>query len=73
MVHLDLEQYSEPALRVTRELADTGSQLDAIASEARIDLIVAGAYGHTRWSEWILGGVTRHLLQHSATCAFLMH
>ena len=59
--------------RVEPSAGDVGSQLDAIAAEARIDLVVAGAYGHTRLSEWIFGGVTRHLLQHGATCAFLMH
>lgn len=59
--------------RVELSAGDVGSQFDAIAAEARIDLIVAGAYGHTRLSEWIFGGVTRHLLQHGATCAFLMH
>ena len=59
--------------RVELSAGDTGSQLDAIASEARIDVIVAGAYGHTRLREWIFGGVTRHLLQHSSACALLIH
>ena len=59
--------------RVELSAGDTGSQFDAIASEARIDIIVAGAYGHTRLREWIFGGVTRHLLQHSPTCALLVH
>ena len=26
------------------------------------DLIVTGGYGHSRLREWILGGVTRHLI-----------
>ena len=59
--------------RIEPSAGDVGSQLDAIAAEARIDLVVAGAYGHTRLSEWIFGGVTRHLLQHGATCACLVH
>jgi nucleotide-binding universal stress UspA family protein len=59
--------------RVEPATGDAGSQLDAIAFEARIDVIVAGAYGHTRLHEWIFGGVTRHLLQHSVTCALLAH
>ncbi len=28
------------------------------------DLVVMGAYGHSRFRELVLGGVTRHLLQH---------
>ncbi len=61
------------AARVEPSAGDAGSQLDAIASEARVDVIVAGAYGHTRLHEWIFGGVTRHLLQRSSTCTLLTH
>ena len=35
---------------------DAGSHLDAIASESGIDIIVAGAYGHSRLREWVFGG-----------------
>ena len=59
--------------RVELSAGDAGSQLDAIASEARIDVIVAGAYGHARLQEWIFGGVTRHLLRQNSACALLMH
>ncbi len=63
----------QASARVELSAGDAGSQLDAIASEARIDIIVAGAYGHTRLREWIFGGVTRHLLQQSSACALLTH
>jgi nucleotide-binding universal stress UspA family protein len=36
-----------------------------LARQHRINLIVAGAYGRTRLSEWIFGGVTRNLLLNS--------
>lgn len=48
-----------------------GSISDQLKSEARkegADLIVAGAYGHTRLGEWVFGGVTRGLLQKSDVC-----
>jgi nucleotide-binding universal stress UspA family protein len=48
-----------------------GSISDQLISEARkegADLIVAGAYGHTRLGEWVFGGVTRGLLQKSDAC-----
>ena len=35
------------------------------------DLIVAGAYGHSRLGEWIFGGVTRELLASSPLCCFM--
>ena len=34
-------------------------------------LIVAGAYGHSRFRQWVLSGVTRHLATESRRCAFL--
>lgn len=52
---------------------DTGGHLDLIATENRIDVIVAGAYGHSRLHEWVFGGVTRYLLQHASACTLLTH
>ena len=37
------------------------------------DVIVAGAYGHTRLREWVFGGFTYDLLHHSPVCALLVH
>lgn len=53
--------------------ADDASQLQAIASDQGADVIVAGAYGHSRLREWALGGITRDLLLHSGRCAFVSH
>jgi nucleotide-binding universal stress UspA family protein len=42
-----------------------------LAKKHDVKLIVAGAYGRTRLSEWIFGGVTRHLLLNSPVpCLF---
>ena len=37
------------------------------------ELIVIGAYGHSRFRELVLGGVTRHFLAHSAVPLLLSH
>ena len=37
------------------------------------DVIVAGAYGHSRLREWVLGGVTRDLLLRADMCALVSH
>jgi nucleotide-binding universal stress UspA family protein len=37
------------------------------------DLIVAGAYGHSRLREWALGGVTRRLLTDGPVACLLSH
>jgi len=41
------------------------------AKVAGADLIVTGAYGHSRLGEWIFGGVTRDLLGSSPACCFM--
>lgn len=43
----------------------------AIGNKA--DLLVMGAYGHSRMREFILGGVTRDILQECALPVFLFH
>ena len=43
----------------------------AHATDANADLIVLGAYGHSRWAEAVFGGVTRDMLE-SATLPLLM-
>lgn len=48
-------------------------QLISHASDIEADMIVAGAYGHTRMREWIFGGVTRDLITKSNRCSFLSH
>jgi nucleotide-binding universal stress UspA family protein len=52
---------------------DDAGHLDAIMQEQRADLIVAGAYGHSRLREWVLGGVTRDLLLKAKRCALVAH
>jgi len=37
------------------------------------DLLVMGAYSHSRWREMILGGVTRHAIHHAAIPLFMSH
>ena len=47
--------------------------INAQAAEMNADLIVMGAYGHTRLREMILGGATRDLLKQAPTCLLLAH
>jgi nucleotide-binding universal stress UspA family protein len=48
-------------------------QLIRIAREERADLLVTGAYGHSRLGEWIFGGMTRELLAASPICCLMSH
>jgi nucleotide-binding universal stress UspA family protein len=48
-------------------------QIAAIANDHACDLVVAGAYGHSRVREWALGGVTRALLAQQHVSVLLAH
>ena len=47
--------------------------LQSVADDLQADLVVAGAYGHSRVREWALGGVTRTLLRHPGRSALVSH
>lgn len=42
--------------------SESGERLVEFASSVHADLIVSGAYGHSRIRQWVFGGVTRTLL-----------
>ena len=44
-----------------------------MAKELDADLIVTGAYGHSRLGEWFFGGVTRSLLDEAPCCLMMSH
>ena len=53
---------------------DTGAkQFLSIAKKLQADIVITGAYGHSRLREWVLGGVTNELLQDAHYCSFLSH
>jgi nucleotide-binding universal stress UspA family protein len=56
---------------VPEAVADVSEQLEKIAANVGAGAVVAGAYGHSRFREWVLSGVTRHLATESRRCALL--
>lgn len=50
-----------------------GSILLDHAKNARANLLVVGGYGHTRFREWAMGGVTRELLTEASIPVFYSH
>lgn len=52
---------------------DTGNALLSVAAEQNADLIVMGCYGHSRFREILLGGVTRVILQKSPVPVLMAH
>lgn len=52
---------------------DDTEQLADYINMHKTDVLVAGAYGHSRFREWVLGGVTRDLLVNAGCCTLLSH
>ena len=53
--------------------SDHGAHILAAARETRSDLIVMGAWGHSRIAELVLGGATRHIFQSSELPLLVAH
>lgn len=56
-----------------RGRAGIGEAIAAKAKAEAADLLVMGAYGHSRLREFILGGATQHLLQDPALPTLMSH
>ena len=56
----------------TDELS-VGDELLVRVADGEFDLLVMGAYGHSRLREIVLGGVTQSLLQHMTVPVLMSH
>lgn len=63
---------SEVDVRVHMAESDA-QQLVRLTKDLGADLIVAGAYGHSRLGEWVFGGMTRRLLDEAPFCLMMSH
>ncbi len=72
-LHLARHGITAEAQHVCAEDLGAGEMLLSRAADEGIDLLVAGAYGHPRWREIVLGGVTRHLLAHMTVPVLMAH
>jgi nucleotide-binding universal stress UspA family protein len=52
---------------------DVGNQILSRAADVNADLIVMGAYGHSRWRELALGGATRSVLDAMTVPVLMAH
>lgn len=52
---------------------EIGAMLLSRVADEGIDLMVMGAYGHSRFRELMLGGVTLHLLKHMTVPVLMSH
>lgn len=59
--------------RITSPDIDVSSTILSYAADSNADLIVMGGYGHSRLREFILGGVTRGILESMTVPALMSH
>ena len=52
---------------------DAGEVLLSRAADRGSDLLVMGAYGHARWRELVLGGLTNFVLKHMTVPVLMSH
>ncbi|TIQ07643.1 MAG: universal stress protein [Mesorhizobium sp.] len=52
----------KPRTEIIKTTDDEGNRLVDFFASVNAELIVSGAYGHSRLREWVFGGVTRSLL-----------
>jgi nucleotide-binding universal stress UspA family protein len=69
-----LTRHGVPARVETQHTAsDVGNALLSMAADRADGLLVMGAYGHTRFRELVLGGVTRTVLQSMTVPVLMAH
>ncbi len=69
-----LAQHGAPVTAHFLRAVDTeASEILRFARAEDADLLVMGAYGHSRLHEWMLGGFTRDMLESSPICCLMSH
>ena len=71
--HLARHALKVEVKRITSPDIDVASTILSYAADSSADMIVMGGYGHSRLREFILGGVTRGLLESMTVPALMSH
>lgn len=71
--HLARHGVTVEADHVTTTDMDAGNMLLSRAADMSADMMVMGAYGHARWSELLLGGVTNVVLSSQTVPVVMSH
>lgn len=72
-LHLARHGINAESAPAVGDSSHAGDILLSAAADLSADLIVMGAYGRPRVSELVLGGVTRHILEHMTVPVLMSH
>lgn len=73
MAHLKRRGVAAEVVRFSTGEGDIGKTILARAKELQADMVVMGAFHHSRWREFILGGVTLTMLEEATIPLFMAH
>ena len=73
LAHLKRHGVAAEAMLVDAKEGDVGRVLLGTAKDLGADLLVMGAFHHSRWREFILGGVTLTMLEEANIPLFMAH
>ncbi len=72
-LHLARHGVKAEASQTVSDELEVGSIILSRISDLGADLVVMGAYGHSRMRELMMGGVTRDLLRHMTVPVLMSH
>lgn len=72
-LHLARHGVNAEAQSIASDDIGVADMLLSRASDEGVDLFVMGAYGHSRMRELVLGGVTKHMLNHMTVPVLMAH
>lgn len=71
--HLTRHGVTFKLINSAAEESEVGARLLKLTKQSNADMIVMGAYGHSRIREYILGGVSRTMIRDTTVPLFLSH
>lgn len=71
--HLATHNVKSEIASTTADKISIGDAILSHAADLHADLLVMGAYGHSRLREYVLGGATRHMLEHMTLPVLMAH
>ncbi|HEY9079890.1 universal stress protein [Magnetovibrio sp.] len=73
VAHLSRHGIKAVARTVQARDMEPGAMMLSHAADFGADMLVMGAYGHARWRELVMGGVTQHMLEHMTIPVLMSH
>jgi len=71
--HMGRSELSTRLIELTAERSEIQPSILSLAADESLDMLIMGAYGHSRLQEGLLGGVTREMLKTMTVPTLMSH